>query len=139
MSCLPWRFAAMSLAACALALGAACASNPSAAHAAQVPLPGKNACIFTVELSDWVVLDDSTLIVYAPLHRQPYLLKLFAPITGLSFHESLGFEDSEHNGQLCRGDYVLARGELPQRMPISALQRISPEQAKQLLSAAGHT
>jgi Family of unknown function (DUF6491) len=138
MSCLSWRFAAMSLAACALALDAGCASNSSAAHAAKVPLPGRNACIFTVELSDWVVLDDSTLIVYAPLHKQPYLLKLFAPITGLNFHESLGFEDTVHNGQLCKGDYVVAREEIPQRMPISALQRITPDEAKQLLSAAGH-
>jgi hypothetical protein len=126
----------MSLAAVASVAAAGCASNGAAPKTAPAALPGQEACIFTVNLSDWVVLDDSTLIVYGPLHKEPYLLKLFAPITGLQFRESLGFEDTVHSGQLCRGDYVVARGDIPQRMSISALRSISPDQAKQLRAAA---
>lgn len=133
MSCPQWRSAAMSLLALAIA---GCATNATPSNNATAALPGKDACIFTVNLSDWVVLDESTLIVYAPLRKQPYLIKLFAPATGLQFRESLGFEDTEHNGQLCRGDYVVARGDIPQRMPISALREITPQQAKQLRAAA---
>ena len=136
MSCVPWRFAAVSLPALVLSLCAACAA-PAPAHTGGAALPGKDACIFTVNLSDWVVLDESTLIVYAPLRRQPYLLKLFAPISGLGFRESLGFEDTVHSGQLCRGDYVIARGDIPQRMPISALRLITPDEAGRLRAAAG--
>jgi hypothetical protein len=71
------------------------------------------------------------------MRRDPYLVKLFAPVTGLDFQESLGFEDTEHNGQLCSGDYVVARGSAPQRMSISAVRALSPEQAKELRAAAG--
>ncbi len=95
-------------------------SARQAPPAPPAPLPGTEACIFTVNLYDWTVLDDTTLIVYAPLHKEPYLVKLFEPVFDLSFHQTLGFEDVEHNGQLCdSGDYVLVRGELPQRMSIS--------------------
>ena len=103
---------------------------------APAPLPGTEACIFTVNLDDWTVLDDSTLIVYAPLRKDAYLVKLFEPIIDLPFRQSLGFEDVEHNGQLCKGDYVVARGEIPQRTPITALRALTSAQAKQLIAAS---
>jgi|ERR1700677_1230246 hypothetical protein len=126
------RIAAMSVALAA----AGCAANSAPSKTVTAPLPGKDACVFTANLTDWAVLDDSTLIIYGPVHKEPYLVKLFAPVTGLQFRESLGFEATEHNGQLCRGDYVVARGDVPQRMAISALRAISPEQATQLRAAA---
>jgi hypothetical protein len=114
-----------------------CASNgASAPHAPPPPLPGTEACIFTVNLNDWTVIDNSTLIVYAPLRKDPYLLKLFAPIFDLQFRESLGFEDIEHNGQLCKDDYVVTRGDSPHRTPIIAVRSLTPDQAKQIIAAA---
>jgi hypothetical protein len=114
-----------------------CAINGAGApHAPPPPLPGTEACIFTVNLNDWTVIDNSTLIVYAPLRKDPYLVKLFEPIFDLQFRESIGFEDIEHNGQLCKDDYVVARGEVPQRTPIIAVRALRPEQAKQLIAAA---
>jgi len=115
-----------------------CASNPSASQrqGAAAPLPGTEACIFTVNLYDWTVLGDSTLIVYAPLHRDAYLLKLFSPMIDLPFRQALGFEDVEHNGQLCKGDYVVARGEIPLRTPISSVRLLTPAEAKQLIAAS---
>jgi hypothetical protein len=119
----------------AVLAGAGCtAGGTTATHAPPAPMPGTEACIYTIELYDWTVLDDSTLIVYAPVHQEPYLVKLFAPLFDLSFHQTLGFEGTEHNGQLCKGDYVLLRGEVSQRMSISAIRALTPDQAKQLIA-----
>lgn len=127
----------LALALAVLACAGCTAGGTSARQAPPAPpapLPGTEACIFTVNLYDWTVLDDTTLIVYAPLHKEPYLVKLFAPVFDLSFHQTLGFEGVEHNGQLCKGDYVLVRGELPQRMSISSIRSLTPAQAKQLIA-----
>jgi hypothetical protein len=114
-----------------------CATNGAGtARVPPPPLPGTEACIFTVNLNDWTVVDNSTLIVYAPMRKDPYLVKLFAPIFDLQFRESIGFEDIEHNGQLCRDDYVVARGDAPQRTPIIAVRALTPDQAKQIIAAA---
>ncbi|MGA8709297.1 MAG: DUF6491 family protein [Steroidobacteraceae bacterium] len=121
--------------ALAVLAGTGCTAGGTAAtHAPSAPLPGTEACIFTVNLYDWTVLDDTTLIVYAPVHKEPYLVKLFAPVFDLSFHQTLGFEGVEHNGQLCKGDYVLVRGDLPQRMSIRSIRALTPDQAKQLIA-----
>src|SRR5579863_946989 len=125
---------ALAVAVAVLTASGCTAGGSSATHAPPAPLPGTEACIFTVNLYDWTVLDDTTLIVYAPVHKEPYLVKLFAPVFDLSFHQTLGFEGVEHNGQLCKGDYVLVRGELPQRMSISSIRALTPDQAKQLIS-----
>jgi hypothetical protein len=118
-------------------LAAGCATNGTATpHAPPPPLPGTEACIFTVNLNDWTVIDNSTLIVYAPLRKAPYLVKLFSPIFDLQFRESLGFEDIEHNGQLCKDDYVVARGDSPNRTSIIAVRALTPEQARQMIAAA---
>ena len=129
-----WRNALLSA---LVLLLAGCATNGAGTpHVPPPPLPGTEACIFTVNLNDWTVIDNSTLIVYAPLRKDPYLVKLFAPIFDLQFRESLGFEDIEHNGQLCKDDYVVARGDSPLRTPITAVRALTPEQAKQMIAAA---
>jgi hypothetical protein len=117
-----------------LAVAGCTAGGTAATHAPPAPLPGTEACVFTVNLNDWTVLDDTSLIVYAPVHKEPYLVKLFAPVFDLSFRQTLGFEGVEHNGQLCKGDYVLVRGDLPQRMPINSIRSLTPDQAKQLIA-----
>jgi hypothetical protein len=117
---------------------AGCNAGGAAGTRPAPPLPGTEACIMTVELYDWTVLDDSSLIVYAPGQHQPYLIKLFTPVFDLPFHETLGFEGVEHNGQLCRGDYVIVRGEMPSRTAISAVRLLTPAQAKDLLAASKH-
>lgn len=134
MLCPHWRRAALSLSALA---GVGCvAGGASPTRTPAPPLPGTEACIFTVNLNDWTVLDDSNLIVYAPMRKDPYLVKLFEPIFDLQFRESLGFEDIEHNGRLCKGDYVVARGDTPRRTTITAVRALKPEQAKRLIAAS---
>src|SRR5580658_1324963 len=123
----------------AAAMAAGCASGAAGSHAVAAPLPGSDACVFMSEVSDWVVVDASTLIVYAPLRKDAYLLKLFEPIPELNFKQRVGFEDSDHDGQLCGNgaDYLVVRDDtVPQRVPIVAFRKLAPEQAKQLLPPA---
>jgi hypothetical protein len=115
------------------ALGCAASGAPSA----RAPLPGTDACVFIRNVGDWQVIDQTTMMVYAPLRKDAYLLKLFEPVPELDFHERVGFEDTAHNGQLCGGDYLLIRDEIaPRRVPIVAFRKLTPDEAKQLLSAS---
>ena len=139
MLCARWERAVLSRAVLSLWVLASvgCAAGGAAStHAPAPALPGTEACIRTVNLNDWTVLDSSTLIVYAPMRRDPYLVKLFEPMFDLQFRETLGFEDIEHNGQLCQGDYVVARGDTPTRTVISAVRALTPAQAAQLIAAS---
>ena len=134
----PQYAALMALAVGALAADGCTAMRAQPAHAA-APLPGTDACVFMRNVNDWEVVDASTLIVYAPMRKDPYLLKLFEPVFDLDFKLRVGFEDSDHDGQLCGngGDNLVIRDEVgPQRVPIVAFRKITPEQAKQLLAAA---
>lgn len=125
------------LAAAVAALAAAgCATTATGSHPAAAPLPGTDACVFMSLVSDWVVVDASTLIVYAPQRKDAYLLKLFEPVPELNFKERVGFEDSDHDGMLCGNgaDYLLVRDDaVPMRVPVVAFRKLTPEQARQLL------
>src|SRR5580658_10308079 len=126
-------------AALAALAAAACSTTAPGSHPAAAPLPGTDACVFMSLVSDWVVIDASTLIVYAPLRKDAYLLKLFEPVPELNFKQRVGFEDSDHDGQLCGNgaDYLVVRDDtVPQRVPIVAFRKLSPAEAKQLLPAA---
>jgi hypothetical protein len=85
------------------------------------------------------VLNDSTLIVHAPLPKDSYVIKLFEPVFSLGFKEGLGFEDREHSGQICNdGDaYLLVPGWQPPRVPIVAVHALTITEQDGLLRAAG--
>ena len=125
-----------------LALAAAsvsgCASSRAHSERAAAPLPGTEACVFIRNISDWDVIDPTTMIVYAPQRKDAYLLKLFAPVPELDFKQRVGFEDSDHNGQLCGfGDDLVVHDEIgAQRTPIVAFRKLTPEQLRQLLPPA---
>jgi hypothetical protein len=124
-----------------MALGAlaaaACATSRTQPERVAAPLPGTDACVFIRNVSDWDVIDSTTMIVYAPQRQDAYLLKLFAPVPELNFKQRVGFEDSDHNGQLCgNGDNLVVRDEGSSwRTPIVAFRKLTPEQAKQLVQA----
>jgi hypothetical protein len=103
-------------------------------------LPGKPACFWKSSFQgDWTVLNDSTLIVHAPLPKDVYVITLFEPVFSLSFKQGLGFEDKEHTGQICNNgdDYLLVPGEQPPRVPIVAVHALTLNEQDQLLEAAG--
>jgi hypothetical protein len=103
-------------------------------------LPGKPVCFWKSNFQgDWTVLNDSTLIVHAPLPKDAYVVKLFEPVFDLSFKQALAFEDREHTGQICNnGDaYLDIPGWQPPQVPIVAVHSLTMDQQAQLLQAAG--
>jgi hypothetical protein len=118
--------------------------SPAAANLANLTkpenLPGKPACFWKSNFQgDWTVLDDSTLIVRAPLAKDAYVVKLFEPVFNLGFKQGLGFEDREHVGQICNegDDYLLVPGWQPPRVPIVAVHALTRGEEDRLLVAAG--
>lgn len=114
-----------------------CASQPRSDLA---NLPGKRACFWIRNVFDWTVLNETTLLVHSP-PSDAYLIKLFAPIPDLKFHEALGFEGGDGEpGRFCTDNgYVIVRGAVPQREPVIAVQALTPGEAQQVLARAGHT
>jgi len=117
---------------------AGCAAQPRRELAS---LPGRDACFWTRTLFDWTVLDDSTLLVHAPTPNDAYLVKLFAPIPDLKFHDALGFQGGNGPpGQFCaQNGAVIAGGPVPEREPVIAVRALTAAQARQLLAGAGST
>ncbi|HEX4023563.1 MAG TPA: DUF6491 family protein [Steroidobacteraceae bacterium] len=123
------------------AVATACATTAQPAKPAAA-LPGKAACFFLVNFhGDWTVLDDSTLIVSTPPSPQAYLIKLFQPVVGLRFRQSLGFQDVEHTGQICNDsqDDLVVRGISQPPVPIVAVRLLTPTEQITLLKAAHQT
>jgi len=103
-------------------------------------LPGKPGCFWKSNFQgDFTVLNDSTLIVHAPLPKDAYIVKLFEPVFSLSFKQGVGFEDREHTGQICDSgdDYLVIPGWQPPQVPIVAVHALTMPQQDQLLRAAG--
>jgi len=103
-------------------------------------LPGKPACFWKSNFQgDWTVLNDSTLIVQAPLPKDAYVIKLFEPVFDLSFKQRLGFVDREHTGQICNDgdDYLVVPGWQPPEVPITAVKALTTSEQNELLRAAG--
>jgi hypothetical protein len=130
----------------AIAVGCATTAQPPASKAkldnlTKVEnLPGKPACFWKSSFQgDWTVLNDSTLIVHAPLPKDAYVIKLFEPVFSLSFKEGLGLEDREQTGQICNNgdDYLVVPGWQPPQVPIVAVHALTMAEQDQLLQAAG--
>jgi len=130
----------------AIAVGCATTAQPPSSNAildnlTKVDnLPGKAACFWKSNFQgDWTVLNDSTLIVRAPLPKDVYVIKLFEPVPTLSFKQGLGFADREQTGQICNNgdDYLLVPGWQPPQVPIVAVHSVTLAEQDQLLRAAG--
>jgi len=144
---LPLRCVAIALLAATTILSS-CASSPASqgagvAAALRSPspktasLPGTPGCFWLSNFDgSWTVLNDSELIIYAPLYSQPYLIKLFEPVPTLRFREVLGFADAQRTGMICNDtmdDLVVPHWE-PHRVPIVAVRKLTVPEAKRLLA-----
>ena len=113
------------------------APSPPGAPVANLPTIGTEACFWIRDVRHWDVIDPSTLIVYAPMPKEAYLVKLLQPIPDLSFHLALGFEDTDHMGRVCRiGSFVSVGQPMPLRAPVAAVRALTPDEVKQLKTAA---
>lgn len=96
-------------------------------------------CLFSRTISSWDVLDNETLIIYAPTRKNPYLVKLWSPAFGLRSEFTLGVEDRDNDGQFCdygRDAIVVSAPGGPERYNIRTVQRIEETEAKALLEGA---
>lgn len=102
-------------------------------------LPGTSACFRVRDVRSWTVLDDSTLIVQAPMARNSYLVKLFRPVQSLGFETRLGFQDVSRMGRICdrNRDNLLVQGPMPARVPIVAVRQLTDAQRTRLVASAG--
>jgi len=118
---------------------AGCAATPVQSTQAGTPTPDSETCFRVRYIRHWDVIDPSTLIVYAPLAQNAYLVKLLQPIPDLNFHFGLGFQDAQRTGKICRVDgYVSVGQPFPMRVPIASVRALTPEQVTQLkASGAG--
>jgi hypothetical protein len=117
------------------------ATKPLLDHLTKIEnLPGKAGCFWKSSFQgDWTILNDTTLIVRAPLPTDAYVIKLFEPVFDLSFKQGLGLEDREHTGQICNdGDaYLVVPGWQQPQVPIVAVHALTMAEEDQLLQAAG--
>lgn len=97
-----------------------------------------DSCIFSRMVDDFEVIDNRTLVVYAPTRKVPYLVELFFPEPGLKFEHTLGFQDRNSDGRICGygGDSIIVEGPISNRITISSITRVDPEHVKQLKVAA---
>ena len=130
LCCVAISLALLNLSGCA-------STRPPSAPVANLPTIGTEACFWIRDVRHWDVIDPSTLIVYAPMPKEAYLVKLLQPIPDLSFHLALGFEDTDHMGRVCRiGSFVSVGQPMPWRAPVAAVRALTPDEVKQVKNAA---
>jgi hypothetical protein len=110
-----------------------CAATHVQTTQADTAALGTESCFWVRYIRHWDVIDPSTMIVYAPLPQNAFLVKLLQPIPDLNFHFGLGFEDADRTGRICRVDGYVSVGEpFPMRVAIAAVRALTPEQVRQL-------
>lgn len=130
------------LSALLLSLNAFAASAPGQsgqANAAAESRPRGGDCIFSRTIDSWTVLDNETLLIYAPSRKSPYLVKLFRPEYSLKSEFQLGFLDRDNDGQICdfSRDAIVLQGlgrGFANRIPIRSVQRINEAEANELIA-----
>jgi hypothetical protein len=129
---LPLVLTAGMLAACATP-----AAKPGDPVAATASL-SKEDCIFSAVVSDWAELDREHLILYGPGRQQPYLVQLSFPSSDLPFNMAIGVIDADSNGRICGYgfDSIAIPGGMPSRITIRSIQKLTPDEAKQMIAAA---
>src|SRR5689334_22355687 len=125
---LEWTAAAAALVLTALV---GCAGMRPAARSASSTgsLPGPPACSWRRDFrGDWQVLNNSSLIVYAPPTGKgnAYYLRLVQPVVGLQFNWRLGLDNFSSGGRICgnRNASLLIPGNTPPRVLITAVQEL---------------
>ena len=115
----------------------ACASSENSATTASTSeVSGRSDCISQSSIRDYRVLDDANLIVTEGVSRT-YHVELLRRAHGLRSSRAIGFDSA--TGRICgRFDDLLYEGSLGlERVPITSIRRVSPEQEEELLIRFG--
>ena len=116
---------------------AACASAPSEPGAeSEAAASSGSDCISQSSIRDYRVLDDANLIVSASARRN-YHVVLTRRALGLRSSWQIGFRSP--TGQICPGfgDLIVDDGFGPERIRISSIRRLTPEDEDELLIRFG--
>lgn len=90
-------------------------------------LTDENDCMFARSIHNWRALDDRNLIVWSPSRRDPYVVTLSRPISGLKFSDSLAFEDHNNDDRICgfgMDKVITTGGAFPERASIVGIRRL---------------
>ena len=89
-------------------------------------------CIYSHSINDWVLLDDQSLIIYAPTKNRPYYVKLNMRSIDLKYAYRIGFY-SRFDDRICPygGNALFIDGE---RHTIRAIKKLDKTTAKQLIA-----
>ncbi len=96
-------------------------------------------CLFSRTISSWNVVDDETLIIYAPTRKSPYLVKLWGPVFSLKSEFTLGIEDRDNDGRFCdygRDAIIVRDPGGPERYNVRTVQRLDEAEAQALIEGA---
>lgn len=90
-----------------------------------------NDCVFSRTISSWTVLDDKSLILYAPTKKRPYYVKLNMRSFELKFAHAIGIY-SKFDNRFCPygGNALFIDGD---RYTIAAIKKLNPDTASQMI------
>ena len=93
-----------------------------------------NDCVFSRSISGWTILDDKSLILYAPTKRRPYYVKLNMRSFELKYAHAIGIY-SKFDNRFCPygGNALFIDGD---KYTISAIKKIDEDIAKQMIAHA---
>jgi len=114
------------IAACLMSLVGCASANEASGDSADKP--GSDECIFFSTLYDWRVLDDASMVLWAPGKRDAYLVELSLPLMGLRFADTLAFIDGNEDHRLCsfgRDAVGTNEGGLPGKSSIRSITRLN--------------
>ena len=91
-----------------------------------------NDCVFSRSINSWTILDDKSLILYAPTKKKPYYVKLNMRSFELKFAHAIGIY-SKFDNRFCPygGNALFIDGT---KYSISAIKKIDEEMAKRLIA-----
>ena len=129
--------AAIAIAGMALLAFSGCATP--AEPSKSTPSRSNEDCMFSLVVKEWTALDTQQFIIYGLSHSDVYLAKAQMPTPDLTSHLGMAIIDDDHNGRICgySTDSIQFRNAtIPGPIRITALQKITKEEADALIAAA---
>lgn len=121
-----------------LVILAGCATSPAATEAGSSI--DRQRCVSTLSLTDWEVLDDSTLLVWTVSRSRAYRIELVRPMHDLRFEYLLRLADRNLDGRICPygGDAILPGHPGVGPVSLASIEYLTAEQTALLMAQRPH-